>query len=126
MPSHSSSLSTKEISDVSNYVLSLSANNTNLDATIRGKKVFNTKGCSGCHRPTGIGIELLGSANLTDKIWTQAYVPKEKTIDGKIKAIAEVIAHGIRREMPAYNNDLLSDKELLVLSYYIKYFLGKE
>lgn len=126
MPAYSASLSKKEITDVSNYVLSLSSNNTNLEATIRGKIIFNTKACSGCHMVTATGLEALGSANLTDSIWTQADVPREKTTEGKVKAIAEVISIGINREMPAYDNNFLSDKELLVLSYYIKYFLSRE
>ena len=85
----------------------------------KGKTVFNTKGCSGCHMPTGVGMKALGAANLTDKIWTQANVPAASSSEEKLKAVKTVISDGIRREMPAWESRLSND-EIKVLVAYIK------
>ena len=47
-----------------------------------------------CHTPAGTGLKALGSANLTDKIWTQANVPAAKTGQEKVAAVAAVIKDG--------------------------------
>ncbi len=119
MPAHAASLSALEIKQAANYVLSLSGET--VDATIadHGKKVFDTKGCSGCHMPTGVGMKALGAANLTDKIWTQADVIGAATTDAKVAAVEAVISDGIKREMPAWESRL-SDDEIKVLVAYLK------
>jgi len=39
------------------------------NGTVTKEPLFMTKGCVGCHGPDGKGVQALGSANLTDKIW---------------------------------------------------------
>ena len=119
MPGHVASMSPVEMTDTANYVLSLAGETVDAGLAAKGKKLFNTKGCSGCHLPTGVGMKALGSANLTDKIWTQSDVHGAKTADAKVAAVRDVIANGIQREMPAWESRL-SDDEIKVLVAYIK------
>jgi len=120
MPSHAMSLTEEERTEAANYVLSLSGEEeVNPDLVAKGDKIFHTKGCSGCHTPTGVGMKALGAANLTDKIWTQANVPAATTIDEKVNAVKMVIKNGIKREMPAWESRLSND-EIKVLVAYLK------
>ncbi len=119
MPGHAASLSAAQITETANYVLSLSGEKVDTTLASNGKKIFNTKGCSGCHTPTGVGMKALGSANLTDKIWTQADVPNATTMKDKIATVEAVISNGIKREMPAWESRL-SDDEIKVLVAYLK------
>jgi len=119
MPAHSSSLTSTEVTQVANYVLSLSGEKVDSATADAGKGVFNTKGCSGCHMPTGVGMKALGAANLTDKIWTQANVPAAADTAAKVAAVSAVVSDGIQREMPAWESRL-SDDEIKVLVAYIK------
>jgi cytochrome c oxidase cbb3-type subunit 3 len=119
MPSHAATLSSTQITESAHYVLSLSGYKSDKTLAEKGKAVFNTKGCSGCHMPTGVGMKALGSANLTDKIWTQADVLGAETIEEKVEAVKTVIADGIQREMPAWESRLSND-EIKVLVVYLK------
>ncbi len=119
MPAHKAILSAEEITEAANYVLSLSGEKVNQELASKGKEIFNTKGCSGCHTPAATGMKALGSANLTDKIWTQAHVPEAKTVEDKVEAVKTVIAGGIQREMPSWESRLSND-EIKVLVAYLK------
>lgn len=119
MPGHAASFSDEEMTQTSHYVLSLSGDSADAAEVEKGKALFNTKGCSGCHMPTGVGMKALGSANLTDKIWTQANVPAAKDTAAKVEAVKTVIAKGIQRQMPAFEGRLSND-EIKVLISYIK------
>ncbi len=119
MPAHKASMNDEEITQTANYVLSLSGESVDSAAAEHGKKLFNTKGCSGCHMPTGVGMKALGSANLTDKIWTQANVPAAVDTTAKVAAVKTIISDGFRREMPAWESRLSND-EIKVLVAYIK------
>lgn len=119
MPAHATTLSKDQIEEAANYVLSLSGEKVNPELTEKGKEVFNTKGCSGCHTPAATGMKALGSANLTDKIWTQANVPGAAETEGKIDQVMAVISNGIQREMPSFEGRL-SDDEIKVLVAYLK------
>ncbi len=119
MPGHAASMNDAEITQTASYVLSLSGESVDSAEAEHGKKLFNTKGCSGCHMPTGVGMKALGSANLTDKIWTQANVPAAADMTAKVAAVKTVIAGGIKREMPAFESRLSND-EIKVLVAYIK------
>jgi cytochrome c oxidase cbb3-type subunit III len=61
-------LSTEQIADVSAYVLSLSGQAADGDATARGQAVFAEQ-CAACHGEDGKGNLELGAPNLTDQIW---------------------------------------------------------
>lgn len=119
MPGHKSTLSDGEMTQVSSYVLQLAGEDVDADSAAAGKDVFNTKGCSGCHTPTGVGMKALGSANLTDKIWTQANVPAATDEAAKVAAVKAVVSDGIQRQMPAFESRLSND-EIKVLVAYIK------
>jgi cytochrome c oxidase cbb3-type subunit 3 len=119
MPAHKASMSDAEITQTANYVLSLSGESVDSAAAEHGKKLFNTKGCSGCHMPTGVGMKALGAANLTDKIWTQANVPAAVDSAAKVAAVKTIISNGFKREMPAWESRLSND-EIKVLVAYIK------
>lgn len=119
MPAHKASMNDAEITQTASYVLSLSGESVDSAEAEHGKKLFNTKGCSGCHMPTGVGMKALGSANLTDKIWTQANVPAATDTAAKVAAVKTVIADGFKREMPAWESRLSND-EIKVLVAYIK------
>ncbi|MEE9445834.1 MAG: c-type cytochrome [Cocleimonas sp.] len=119
MPAHASILSDSEQTEAAHYVLSLSGEASDTGLAEKGKNIFNTKGCSGCHMPTGVGMKALGAANLTDKIWTQANVPAAVDMNAKVKVVKTVIAKGIQREMPAWESRL-SDDEIKVLVAYLK------
>ena len=119
MPAHATILSADEVTQAASYVLSLSGEESDAGLSEKGKTVFNTKGCSGCHMPTGVGMKALGAANLTDKIWTQANVPAASNLEEKLEAVKTVISNGISREMPAWESRLSND-EIKVLVAYIK------
>lgn len=119
MPAHASTLTDSEQTEAAHYVLSLSGEASDSAMVEKGKGIYNAKGCSGCHTPTGVGMKALGAANLTDKIWTQANVPAAADTAAKVKAVKTVIAKGIQREMPAWESRL-SDDEIKVLVAYIK------
>nr|VFK19943.1 MAG: cytochrome c oxidase cbb3-type subunit 3 [Candidatus Kentron sp. LFY] len=59
------SLSKKDIEILANYVHDLSRGKDNPE----GKEMFMQKGCIGCHGMDAKGVQLMGSANLTDPIW---------------------------------------------------------
>lgn len=119
MPGHKASFAPEEITQTSHYVLSLSGESNDAALATKGKALFNAKGCSGCHMPTGVGMKALGSANLTDKIWTQANVPDAKDTNAKVAEIDHVISNGIQRQMPAFESRL-SEDEIKVLVSYVK------
>lgn len=117
MPGHKNSLTANEIEQSAHYVLSLSKQSSNTDAIEKGKVVFDTKGCSGCHTPAAIGMKALGSANLTDQIWTQADVNGTDDPVQKLAAVKQVIADGIQREMPAWESRLENDEIKILVAY---------
>lgn len=115
MPPFAKTLSEAEITETSHYVLSLSGTDHDAASAEKGKAIFNGKGgCMACHTPTGVGMKALGSANLTDKIWTQANVP---AATDKVAAVADVIASGIQREMPAWKTRLSADEIKVLVAY---------
>lgn len=119
MPKHEGILTDAEITQAAHYVLSLSGEKTDAGFVDKGKVIFNTKGCSGCHTPAATGMAALGAPNLTDKIWTEADVPGAKTAEDKVNVVKAVISDGFSREMPAFESRLSND-EIKVLVAYIK------
>ncbi len=61
-------LDNQQISDVTEYVLSISGNEHDAAAAERGKTVFE-ENCLACHGEDGKGNTDLGAPNLTDAIW---------------------------------------------------------
>ena len=119
MPAFKGRLSEDQISDVAEYVLSLSGNEMDAAAVKRGRKVFSTDGgCAACHGADAKGQTFMGSANLTDKIWTIADVPGAETTADKKSAVMQVVANGKSRVMPAWKGRL-SDTEIKILTFYV-------
>lgn len=120
MPSFKARLSENQISDVAEYVLSISGNDVKASAAKRGKAVFtNAGGCTACHGGNAKGNPGMGAANLTDKIWTIADVSGADTLEAKKAAVMSVVTNGKTREMPAWK-DRLSATEIKMLTFYVK------
>jgi cytochrome c oxidase cbb3-type subunit III len=124
MPSFAETFDDKQASDVAAYVLSLSGIEGDEASIKRGDVIFNGQegGCYYCHTHQGSGRKSVGSANLTDKIWTIANVPGAESYEGKQAAIKAVIMHGVSRQMPAWH-DRLPDSTIKLLTVYV-YSLG--
>ncbi len=120
MPGFKGSLTTKQISDVSDYVLSLSGNSVDASAAKRGKAVFTGQGgCVACHGADAKGQTFMGSANLTDKIWTIADVDGADTAEAKKAAVMSLVNNGKMRQMPAWK-ERLNATEIKILTFYVK------
>ena len=119
MPGFKKQLSKAQISDLADYVLSKSGQSSDKAAIARGQELFNGAGtCVACHGQAATGNILMGSANLTDRIWTVADVPGADDYAAKKAAIMKVISSGISREMPAWK-DRLSETDIKILTFYV-------
>jgi len=120
MPGFKKALSESQMNDVVEYTMSLSGQKVDAEMAKRGGELFNGQGagCYYCHTTEATGMKSVGSANLTDSIWTVANVPAQKTPEAKRQAIRNVIANGITRQMPAWK-DRLSEAEIKVLTVYV-------
>ncbi len=85
-------LNNKQISDVADYVLSLSGHSAPADAIQRGATVFAAN-CVTCHGRNAKGRQEVGSKNLTDGIWLYG---------GDKKTIIETITNARNGSMPAW------------------------
>ncbi|MEJ1354742.1 MAG: cytochrome-c oxidase, cbb3-type subunit III [Candidatus Sedimenticola sp. (ex Thyasira tokunagai)] len=93
--------------------------------TVTANPLFTAKGCIACHGPQGKGMHILGSANLTDKIWRFAE-------EDQLASIKYTITHGVndasdsqtrQAEMPVFGNRLSKD-EIKKLTVYVKDLTG--
>jgi cytochrome c oxidase cbb3-type subunit 3 len=104
------------VTDVANYVLSLSGRTHDELRATRGKPKFNTI-CIACHGPDGKGNQTLGAPNLTDDIWIYG---------GSLSAIIETITNGRGTNMatagvsvmPAHKN-VLDEAKIHLLAAYV-------
>ncbi len=119
MPGFKKTLSANQIDDVTEYVLSLSGQHQDQTKVTRGESVFNgAGGCFACHTKAGTGNKAMGSANLTDQIWTVAVVTPKQGYEKNHATVREVIANGIKREMPGWKARF-SDTEIKMLTLYV-------
>jgi cytochrome c oxidase cbb3-type subunit 3 len=94
------------VSDVADYVLSLSNSPHDAAASARGATKFVV--CAACHGPDGKGNAAIGSANLTDGIW----------LHGRgHDAIVAMVDHGKTNVMPAQEHRLTSAQIHVVGAY---------
>ncbi len=122
MPAFQEVLSDEQLDDVTEYVLTLSDEARGSEASERGREIFQGKtgGCYYCHGVDGKGLEAMGAANLTDKIWAIANVPGQNTPEDKKTVVKTFIGNGVQnsREMPAWK-DRLSPTDIKLLAVYV-------
>lgn len=108
MPPMAAALGTADdVSNVANYVLSLSGSPHDSAKAALGKEKFGV--CAACHGPDGKGMLAVGAPNLTDNIWLHGFGEK---------AIIERINNGMTNIMPP-QGQLLTKGQLHVLVSYI-------
>lgn len=126
MTAHGKILNEQEVSDLASYVVALSEGKETADMTAPspGYNLFMQKGCIACHGMDGKGMQMLGSANLTDAIWR--FEP------GGLESAEYTIQYGVNdptepkaREavMPSFK-DRLSEDEIKKLAVYVYKFGG--
>lgn len=81
-----------QISDVADYVLSLSGHSAPPEAAARGRGIF-AENCALCHGEDGKGNQEVGAKNLTDGIWLYG---------GDKATIVETISNARNGSMPAW------------------------
>lgn len=119
MPGFAGRLSDTQIEDLSEYVLSLSGKPLDANKVSNGKALFEGEaGCVACHTKAATGNIALGSANLTDHIWTVAKVDDQMKHADKKKEIMYVISNGISRQMPSWKRRF-SQTEIKMLALYV-------
>jgi cytochrome c oxidase cbb3-type subunit 3 len=117
MPAFKAQLSTTQIDNVTEYVLRLSGHEVDAAKAAQGEAIYSSN-CTVCHGQDAKGQIFMGSANLTDSIWTIANVPAATSVAGKKAAIRELITNGKSRQMPAWK-DRLTDTEIKILTFYV-------
>ncbi|OIR02142.1 Cbb3-type cytochrome c oxidase subunit CcoP [mine drainage metagenome] len=123
MTPHKGVLSDQQIEDVAKWVKASSEGKGDDIEVAAGKKVFQTSDCTACHGPDARGIQAMGSANLTDKVWR---------FDGSLEGIKQTIAYGVNAGpdsriavMPSFQAaGKLSDTEMKKLAVYVYKFGG--
>jgi len=108
MPAFAEQLKPDQITDVAQYVLSLSGRSTAKEAVARGETTFKTI-CAACHGPDGKGNQALGSPNLTDNVWLYG---------GSLATIVETVTKGRQGKMPA-QKEMLGEARIHLLAAYV-------
>lgn len=96
-----------DVENVANYVLSLSGAPADPIKVAFGKPKFAA--CAACHGADGRGNQMIGSANLTDKIWLYG---------GSPETVMETIRKGRSSTMPAWG-EFLGEAKVHVLAAYV-------
>jgi len=95
------------VSNVANYVLSLSGSPHDWVKAMDGKEKFAA--CAACHGVGGKGNPALGAPNLTDKVWLHGWGEQ---------AITQIVTQGKSSMMPAHETRL-TDEQIHVLAAYV-------
>ncbi|MBO6825981.1 MAG: cytochrome-c oxidase, cbb3-type subunit III [Sneathiella sp.] len=104
-----------QVSDVTEYVLSLSQEGRDAEAVARGKEVFANE-CASCHGENAKGGRDFGAPNLADAIWFYG---------GDKETIYKTIANGRANVMPAWEQRL-DDAVIRQISLYVHSLGGGE
>ena len=96
----------EQVTNVANYVLSLSGAPHDAKRAEAGKPKFAM--CAACHGADGKGNRQLGAPNLTDAVWLHG---------GSLKTITETITNGRQSAMPAHRDFLGEDKSRVLAGY---------
>ncbi|RUO77581.1 cytochrome-c oxidase, cbb3-type subunit III [Idiomarina seosinensis] len=107
MPAFGEQFSDKEITELANYVASLSGRGVDPKLAEAGKQNYAV--CAACHGQDGKGNQQLGAPNLTDNVWLYG---------GSINKIEETLHYGRNGVMPAWK-DILGEDKIHVVSAYI-------
>jgi cytochrome c oxidase cbb3-type subunit 3 len=114
MPPMAAAVGTPEdVRNVSHYVMSLSGSPHDSVRAALGKGKFGA--CAACHGPDGAGMQALGSANLTDKVWLHGWGEE---------AITAIINKGKVNQMPVQEGRLTAS-QIHVLTAYVWGFSNK-
>ena len=108
MPPHEQ-LGADTIKDLANFVRSLSGLPNDSVRAGKGKEVFTSAGCVGCHGPEATGMHAVGAPNLTDKVWLYG---------SSVATITETITKGRQNQMPAWK-EFLGDAKVHLLAAYV-------
>lgn len=100
-------MTTSDISDLTNYLVSFSGRDHDQKAAERGQAMFATA-CSACHGADAKGMQAVGAPNLTDNTWLYGATPAK---------ITQTITHGRAGVMPAQKDKLGEDKVHLLAAY---------
>ena len=121
MPPFRDVLSDRQMDDLASYVLSLSGEKADPARAAAGNALFHseTAACYYCHGADAKGRQVLGSANLTDKIWLWADIPADRTLDRKVQDIERVIAGGLNKGVMPTWKDRLKPEQIKVLTVYV-------
>ena len=103
MPPQGGALAPAEITNLANYVLSLSGPPVDAVKAALGKSSFGL--CAACHGPTGKGNHALGAPNLTDRIWLHG---------DSLDQVEKVIREGTGGVMPAWRDRLGEDNVRMI------------
>ncbi len=120
MPAFKETFNAEQLDQVVEYVYSLSQKDADAAKAAEGEDLFKgqTGGCHYCHTKEATGMASMGSANLTDSIWTIADVPGAADGAAKRAAIRAVVADGVTRQMPSWA-ERLSDSQIKLLAVYV-------
>jgi cytochrome c oxidase cbb3-type subunit III len=100
-------LESAQVSDVANYVRSLSGLSADQIKISRGSEVYKAN-CAACHGGDGKGMSAMGAPNLTDKVWLYG---------GSEASIVESVLKGRNGVMPAHDTILTPEKIHLLTAY---------
>ena len=98
--------SDEDVSDIIQYVLSLSGKASNTTRATRGAAKFAV--CAGCHGADGHGNQAIGAPNLSDRTWLYG---------GSPEAIRHTIELGRNGVMPAHESKFSSSQIRLLTAY---------
>ncbi len=116
MPAWQDSLGDEGISEVTDYVFSLSGRDVDEAAAARGKEKYQMF-CVACHGADGGGNQALGAPSLKDNVWLYG---------GTRSAVMETLAKGRNGQMPPHKDFLGEDKVHLLAAYVFSLSTGQE
>jgi cytochrome c oxidase cbb3-type subunit 3 len=115
MPAFGDMLAEEEISQVVNYVMSLSGEPQDASMAAAGETVF-LDNCAACHMDDGTGDRWQGAPNLTDAIWLYG---------GDYETLKETVTYSRFGVMPPWT-DRLSEAEIRAVATYVHGLGGGE
>lgn len=115
MPGFGAMLNDQQVDDLAKHLIAMSKGSEYAP----GKELYLSQGCGGCHGMDGKGMQMMGSANLTDAIWRFA--------PGSEESVKYTIKYGVNApgaketrnaEMPSFAQQL-SETDIKKLAVYV-------